>query len=184
MNGQTAILIVYLTVVFAITVIHNTAALAVALLGAIVFTGDRRWHIARRSLLAVVLFNSVVTVSYVLLTALQGGFSLYFVALINVRVFLLTYLTFLMVERVNPFKALAFSNTLSYLFSLAYGHIITFRRLHDDFRMALKSRTIKRARMRDLYRHGGAAGAFFLQKSLHDTTEITEAMKSRGFFND
>ncbi len=184
MNRQTAILIVYLTVVFAITMIHNAAALAVALFGAIIFAGARRWPIARRSLLAIVLFNSVVTVSYILLTIFQGGFSFYFVVLINVRVFLLTYLTFLVVERVNPFKALAFSNTLSYLFSLAYGHIITFRRLYDDFRLALKSRTMKRARTRDLYRHGAATGAFFLQKSLHDTTEITEAMKSRGFFND
>ena len=184
MNRETGILIIYLAAVFAITMVHNVALLAAALLGVIIFAGSRRWRIARRSLLSISLFNSTVTLSYILLAVINGGFSFYFVVLINVRVLLLTYLTFFVVDRINPFKALAFSKTLSYLFSLAYGHIVTFRRLYEDFRLALKSRTMNRLRTRDLYRHGAATGAFFLQKSLHDSTEITEAMKSRGFFND
>ncbi len=184
MNRETAVLITFLAAVFTITMIHNAAVLGIVLFSVFLFAGKRRWRIAKRSLLAIALFNSIVTVSYVLLTMFEGGFSAYFVVLLNIRVFLLTYLTFLVVERVNPFKALAFSKTLTFLFSLAYGHVITFRRLYDDFRMALKSRTMVRPRTRDLYRHGAATASFFLQKSLHDTTEITEAMKSRGFFND
>ena len=165
MNKETAILIVYLAAVFAVTMVHNAAVLGFVLLGVIVFAGSGRWGIARRSLLAIALFNSIVTVSYVLLTMFEGGFSAYFVVLLNIRVFLLTYLTFLVVERVNPFKALAFSKTLTFLFSLAYGHIITFRRLYDDFRMALRSRTLVRPRTRDLYRHGAATASYFIKKS-------------------
>jgi cobalt/nickel transport system permease protein len=184
MNRDTAFLIVYLVAVFVITLIHDPLVLGVALAGLMLAAGSQRWRIARRALIAIALFNSVVTVSYVLLTLFRGGFSGRYVVLMNARVFLLTFLTFFVVGRVNPFNALAFSRTLTYLFSLAYGHVVTFRRLYEDFRMALKSRTIRRARTRDLYRHGAAAGSFFLEKSLHDTTEITEAMKSRGFFND
>ena len=53
-----------------------------------------------------------------------------------------------------------------------------------EFRLALKSRTLERLTMEDLYRHGSRTASFFLAKSLADATVITEAMKSRGFFND
>jgi cobalt/nickel transport system permease protein len=103
--------------------------------------------------------------------------------LINLRVLFLTSLTFLFVARVNPFEALAFSSGLTYLFILAYSQAMTFRHVLVNFRLAFKSRCIERPTLRDRYRHSAGIGAHLLEKSLHNATEITHVMRSRGFFD-
>jgi cobalt/nickel transport system permease protein len=173
-----------MAVIVAITSVHHLGVLCAALLATMLFAGRSAPRIARRAALAIVLFNSIVTISYVVLSLIRGDFAARFVVLLNLRVFLLTSITFLFIDRVNPFKALSFSKTLTYLMSLAYSQVLTFRRLYEDFRMALKSRTRRRIRVSDLYRHGAASASFFIEKSLNDATEISEAMTSRGFSND
>lgn len=177
-------LILYLAAVVGITCVHDPRFLAAG----IVLVGMLAWKdallLARRAVVAILFFNSIVTVSYVILASVRKELSLHFVLLINLRVFLLTYLTFLFQHRVNLFSALSFSRTLLYVLTLAYGQIVTFRRLFTDFRLALRSRSIERLGLQDLYRHGGATAAFFLGKGLRDATEISQAMTSRGFFHD
>jgi cobalt/nickel transport system permease protein len=155
------------------------------ILGVVVLlAGASALRIARKAAMAVLIFNSIVTVSYTAFSLLQGNFSLHYVALVNLRVFSLTYLTFLLGERVNLFRALAFSPTLMYLATLAYSQVVLFRRLFEEFRLASRSRTIDRPRLTDMYRQGGATASYFLTKSMADAASITQAMKSRGFFND
>jgi energy-coupling factor transporter transmembrane protein EcfT len=45
----------------------------------------------------------------------------------------------------------------------------------------MRCRSPRRPGTTDLYRHAGAAGAFFLERALHDSEEIAQAMRSRGF---
>jgi cobalt/nickel transport system permease protein len=179
-----AALLAYLAAVVLVTTVHDPRLLAAG----IVVAGIVAWHdclrVAKRAGLAILLFNTVVTVSYVILSAVRGELSLRFVLLVNLRVFLLTYMTFLLHRRINPFRALAFSKTLLYLIVLAYGQIVTFQRLLADSRLALRSRSLARPRLRDLYRHGAATAVCFLGKSLGAATEITQAMSARGFFHD
>ncbi len=175
-------LILYVGAVLLITSVHDLRFLAGALVLLLALSGRDLPGIVRRAALAIALFNSVVTVSYTVASLIRGDFSIYYVTLLNLRVFLLTSLTFLFALRVNLVKALAFSSTLSYLLTLAMSQVLTFRRLLLDFRMALESRMIVRSGPRTLYRHAASSVSFFLEKSLDSVTDITQAMKSRGFF--
>ncbi|MFH1279042.1 MAG: ABC transporter permease [Candidatus Eisenbacteria bacterium] len=172
---------VYLAAVITATMVHDPRILAAGLAGAAVLAGRRAPRIAVRAFTAVVLFQGFVLLSYGALSLLRGGGSAGYVLLAGTRVFTITFFTFLVADRVNLFRALAFSRTLSSLLVLAWGQIATFRRVLADFRLALESRAIDRPAVRDLFRHGGSAGAWFLRKSLHSSAEITQAMKSRGF---
>lgn len=180
---DTGILIGYLAVMIAITCIHSLAVLALLLAAAIAIAGTRTIRLARRALVAIVLFNSIVTVAYVIMAGLRGTFDPWYVALVNLRVFTLTFLTFLLADTINPFRAFAFSRSLSFLLILAFSQITTFRRLFTDFRMALGSRSPRRPSRRDLYRHAAATGSFFISKGMRDATEIAQGMTSRGFFD-
>jgi cobalt/nickel transport system permease protein len=176
-------LLAYLAAVVAVTGVHSPAALAGGLAVAVLIAGRRRWRYARRALLAVALFNGVVTLSYAALALWQGRFSGEYVLLLNLRVLLLTYLTFLAADRVNLLRALAFSPTLGYLVSLAYSQSLTFRRVFQDFRQALASRSLEPPSARAVLRHGAATGSYFVDKSLQETAAIGQALRSRGFFD-
>jgi hypothetical protein len=154
-------LLAYLAAIVLATAVHEIGLLALGL-GVVLVLAGRQWlRILRRACIAILFFNLVVTLSYGVIAGLQGTFSLAFVVLVNLRVLLLTCLTFLFVSRVNPFEALAFSRSLTYLFTLAYSQSMAFK-----------------------YRHSASMGVHFLDKSLHRATEITQVMRSRGFFDD
>jgi len=178
------ILICYIGVVILITTVHNI----VLLLGVgslIVLLSKRQFfNIAKTTLLAMALFNSIISVSYGVLAWMQGNFSMQYLIIINLRVFILTFSTFLLRERINLFKTFGFSRSLLYLLILAYSQILTMRRVFGEFRLALASRSPASPSLRDRYRHSTATGSFFIAKSLNDATNITQAMRSRGFFID
>jgi cobalt/nickel transport system permease protein len=173
----------YLAAIVLATMVHEIGFLALGL-GLVLALAGRDWlRILRRAVIAILLFNLVVTVSYAAVAGLQGTFSIGFVALVNLRVLLLTSLTFLFVSRVNPFEALAFSRSLTYLFTLAYSQSMAFKQALESFRLAFRSRRIEQVALRDRYRHSARMGVHFLDKSLHQATEITQVMRSRGFFD-
>lgn len=174
----------YLACLVVGTSVHHAGFLALALAAVLLLAGRAWLRIARRALLAVLVFNGVVTASYAVLAGLQGNLSLDYIVLLNLRVSFLTALTFLFAARVNPFRALDFSRSLTVLFTVAYSQAMAFRRVLSDFRLAFESRCIERAGLRDRYRHSAGVGAHILDKSLHHATEITQVMRSRGFFDD
>lgn len=177
-------LLAYLTCVVAATSLHDPRLLAVGIAAAALLAWRDCLRVARRAAAAILLFNAVVSVSYAIAAGWRGELSPRYLVLINLRVFFITYLTFLLHSRINPFRALAFSRTLAYLLAIAYGQAVTFQRLLADARLALRSRSIARPGLRDLYRHGAATVVCSLGKSLGAATEITQAMSSRGFFHD
>jgi cobalt/nickel transport system permease protein len=184
MTRDRAALFVYLAAVVAATTIHRFVFLG-ALFAAASAAAGRDWGgVALRTLKAILLFNTVVTASYAAASAVRGGLSLEYLALVNARVFVLTFMTFLAARRVNVLRAVSFSRTLSYVITLAFGQMATFRRMLGDFRMAMTSRTIRRLTMRDMYRHSASSAAFLFLRALNDSAEITDGMKSRGFFDD
>ena len=184
MRRDGAFLLLYLAAVVAATLVHDLRALAALLAAAVLLAGRDAPRVARRALLAILLFNSVVTLSYVAITLLRGGFSGRYVALVNLRVFTITFLTFLMIRRVNAYRALGFSRSLQVLLTLATSQIVGFRRACEDFRLALRSRMPGRPAFRQLGRHGAAAAAYFLAQSMHNAEETGQALRSRGFFDD
>lgn len=176
------VLFAYVGAVILASSVHDIAFLAIMLGMVVPLAGRGLPRIARRACLSIVLFNSVVTVSYVVISLWRGSLSTSYVALVNLRVFLLTYMTFLLAHRINPFRALSFSRSLLYLLTITYSQALTFRRIFHDFLLARRSRTVGRISARDLYRHGASTGAYFLLKAAGDAEEIARAMDSRGFF--
>lgn len=177
-------LVAYLAGVVLGTTVHEIGLLALGLALVLALSGRGWLRILRRACVAILLFNVVVTLSYGVIAGLQGTFSPQFVVLVNLRVLLLTCLTFLFVSRVNPFEALAFSRSLTFLLTLAYSQAMAFKQTLESFRLAFRSRRIEPVGLRDRYRHGARIGVHFLDKSLHQATEITQVMRSRGFFDD
>ncbi len=184
MNKDLGAVLVYCGAVLGATTVHYPAFLAVVFAAASLIAGRSWGRLALRSIRAIAIFNSIVTVSYVALASARGNSWLEYILLVNMRVFVLTFMTFLASRRINILRAVSFSKTLSYVIALALGQLVTYRRMLGDFRMAMASRTIHRPRMKDSYRHAASSAAFFFSKALNDAGEITDGMKSRGFFID
>ena len=130
------------------------------------------------------MFNGLISVTYAAVELWLGNPPWTYLLRINLRVFTLVYLGFVVLERVNLLRAVAFSPTLSFLFTLSYAQARSFRRLAEDFRLALHSRSVGPLTLRDRYRFAARLGAHLLDKAVERSTEIAHAMRSRGFFHD
>jgi cobalt/nickel transport system permease protein len=174
----------YLASVLAATLIHSPVLLGAGLALVLLAAGRDGFSLLRRAVLTVLAFNAVINLSYAAM-AWMGDLSPWETLLrLNLRVVLLTTLTFLFIARANLFRALDFSKSLTYVLGLAYSQAMTFRRAHEDFRQALASRSLKRPGLMDRYRASAAAASWFLEKSLHAATQSSQALRSRGFFHD
>ena len=174
----------YLAAVVTATLVHDALLLGIGLGLTLLLAGRQALAILRRAILTVLAFNLMVSVSYAALAWYQGRVAGDYLLLLNLRVLLITSLTFLATGRIDLFRALSFSQPLTYLLTLAYSQTLTFQRIYQEMRLALRSRSLTRLSLRDLYRHGAASGSFFVEKALSNATETAQAMRSRGFFDD
>lgn len=179
-----AALAAYLLAVVALTLVHHPAVLAAAAAAALPLGGRAGPRLAWRALAAVAVFNGLVSAAYAAVELWQGGAPWIYLLRINLRVFTLVYLGFVVLERVDLLRALSFSPTLAYLFTLSFAQARAFRRQAEDFRLALRSRAAAPLTLRDRYRFAARLGAHLLDKAVERSAEITRAMRSRGFFLD
>jgi cobalt/nickel transport system permease protein len=174
----------YGAAVVACTLVHDPLWLALGLSGVLLLAGRQAPALLRRSLRVILLFNLAVSIGYALIAYLRDYSPWQTLLLINLRVLAITALTFLFIARVNLFRALDFSPTLTWLLALAYSQAMSFKRTHADFRLALTSRSLVRPRLRDRYRASAAAAAWFMDKGLAAARETAQALRARGFFGD
>ncbi|UHD16553.1 energy-coupling factor transporter transmembrane protein EcfT [Thiocapsa bogorovii] len=166
----------------AATAIHDPWWLAAGLLVVAVLAGRQAPTIGWRALRAVLFFNLVISVGYAAGALFGQAVSLDYLILINIRVYLLTFLTFTLASRIDILRALRFSRNLTYLVTLVLSQIITFRRLFEDLRLAAESRRLRRLRLRERYLLSAATAVHLFDRAEHDAREIALAMRSRGFF--
>ncbi len=181
---ERAALLLYFAAVVALTSVHDPLVLGGALALALALAGRGAPAIARRVALTVGPFCLLISVSYAATAELYGRPYGGYLLLLNLRVAALTTLTFLVAERVNLARALGFSRGLLYVVTLATSQAMTLRRLAEDYRLALRSRTVVRLPLRDRYRHSAASAARLLTKATHHASEIALAMRARGFFDE
>ncbi|RUM57086.1 MAG: hypothetical protein DSY60_05555 [Persephonella sp.] len=174
----------YIIGVVVLTSIHNIYFFIGSIVILFILSGRQFFKITRKTLKAILIFNSFITISYI-------GYAIYkdiswidYILLINLRVFSITFLTFLFISKVNLFKALSFSKTLSYILVLSYTQILTFKKYLEDFKFTLESRLLNKPKLSDSYNFVSSMFFYFFNKSINNSKEISQGMKSRGFFND
>ncbi|WP_457626649.1 CbiQ family ECF transporter T component [Persephonella sp.] len=175
------LLIGYILSVILLTAVHDVQFFIFFLSLLFILSGKEVFSILKKTVLSVIVFNSIISISYIVLSIIKNTDWLDYITLINLRVITITFMTFLFVKKVNIIKALSFSKTARYLLSISYSQILTYRRSFTDFKHALKSRSVKPDR-KDIYNFVSAVFMYFLNKSFKDSREISQAMKSRGFF--
>ncbi len=184
MNRARVWLLLYVVGVIGATLVHDPRILAAGLSLILILAGREAGSILLRTLKTVLVFNLAVSLGYILLAALRHISPWDTLLLLNLRVLTIACLSFLFIARVNLFQALGFSPALSYLLGLAYSQALGFRRMHEDFRLALASRSLERPSLRDRYRASAASVSWLLDKGLAGARQTALALRARGFFND
>ena len=176
--------VLYLLSIVILTSVHDIWFFVAFLSFLFVFAGKNIFSILKKTALSIILFNSIISISYIIYSVLKNQEWFEYILLLNLRVFTITFMTFLFINRVNIFKALSFSKTLQFLLVLSYSQILTYKKSFNEFKLALKSRTIQKPERKDMYNFISRVFYFFLNKSMNNSKEISQAMKSRGFFVD
>ncbi|SNZ07040.1 cobalt/nickel transport system permease protein [Persephonella hydrogeniphila] len=175
------ILAFYITSIILLTTVHNIYFLLSFLIFLFVLSNKDTFNILKKTVISVIAFNSVVSISYIILSIIRNTGWLEYITLLNLRVITITFMTFLFINRVNIIKAFSFSKTAQYLLTISYSQILRYRKTFEEFKYSLKSRTVK-PEIKDMYNFTSAVFLYFLNKSFRDSKEISQAMKSRGFF--
>jgi cobalt/nickel transport system permease protein len=177
-------LVLYLIVVVGVTLIHQPFYLLIGLISVILLSGSLRWRLLRKALLSMLLFNTAISLGYLVIAMMRDELHIAYLVLINIRVLLLVMLGFWLSSRINFANALRFSPTLTFLTTLALGQIRLMRRIINDYREAFASRCLKRPDWRERTHLAVAQTEAVVEQSHHAATEISQAMRSRGVFND
>lgn len=112
-------------------------------------------------------FSAVVSLAYIVQTVwISGAIPWKWLWSVNLRVLVMALLTFVFIRRTNLFAALAFSRRLSFMLVLAVSQSLGLRRTLDDFRLAMHSRGLRRAGLRDRYRAAAHAAGWLLDRAL------------------
>lgn len=179
-----AILACWLTLIVAITFVHDPRFLAALLLLALAAQGAAAPKIACRALIAVALVNLTVSIAFVVSAWLSGEDWLAFVLRLNLRVFLLALLTFWMIRHVDLTRAVAPWPSLQFLVVLALGQIRSLASLMADYRLAFASRSPTRPPLRVRLGSTGRQTAAMMEKAERRADELIHGMRARGFFDD
>jgi len=177
-------LIVYILTIIFITSIHNPIVYLLLFLIAVSISADKFVHLFKKTLKSIIIFNLIISLSYAIYTFVVSKVDFKYLIMINLRVLLITYLTFYLIEVCNIFSAVSFSKNLSYLLVLAYSQIMNFKRVYMEMQLAFRSRVLAGDRKKYLSNFSQATVGLFLTKSMYNACELAEGMKSRGFFND
>jgi len=161
--------------------LREPVTLACVLGALVVLSGREAFVILRRSAILVLAFSFFITASYSVTLYLADKPFLDYLLAINLRALSLSFMTLLFISRVNLFEAFSFSKELSFLLTLSVSKVISMQKLFGDFTSALRSRTVRKPTSREAYGYLGSAVAMFLDKSIVQSRENMDAMKSRGF---
>jgi len=174
----------WLTAVVGATFIHDPVWLSglVAFVLAVQIRSAGR--ILARAMLAVAFVNLAVSLAWILQAAVQQQPWLELVLRLNLRVLLITVLTFSMVERVDLVRAVDFWPSLRFVVVLALGQLRVLDRLLEDYRAAYTSRSPTAPQLRLRFAASGRQAAALFDKAEQRSLELNQGMRARGFFDD
>lgn len=182
-NGEQAKLAAYLATLTVAAALSQPGWLAAGLGATLMLAGLDATRLLRRALIATFAFSGSVSLAYAGFHYWQWQrLPLDWLVIVNLRVVLMSLLTFLFITRVDLFQALAFSRRLTFLLVLTVSQSLGLRRTLDEFRLGLESRSVQPAGLRERYRMATSAILWLMDRALANAHEAAQAMQSRGMF--
>jgi len=135
------------------------------------------FKLTKRVIKSIFLFNFGITLGSLII-----HHNIDYLIYINLKVFSITYFVFWFFSKNNMIQFFSFSKDLSYLLTITLSQIYSYKKTFEDFRLAYKSRVIKKLQQNE-NQFITKTFEFFLKKALKDSKERSLAMKSRGFFD-
>jgi len=178
------LLFAYFLLLILITSTHNVYILSIILLLLVLVSKKDFFQISKKTIISIIFFNLIVSVSFIIMSVLDNKDWGNYIILINLRVFDATFSTFLLTSKVNLFKAFSSSKNLSFILLLSYSQIMMYKRNYENFKLSFRSRNLVRPDKKQIYNFIRSTFIFFFNKSIHNSHEISLAMKSRCFNND
>jgi len=181
---HTVLFVSYCVWAIVVTSVHNLYWLALNFFTttALIFLSNR--NLSWRVYLPLSIFNGVLTGAYAL--ALWFGWYSGWepILRLNLRTFGLLGGTLLFVTNANPFKIFPRAVRWNTLLVLVLSQIFQYRRLWEEFQMALKSRTIINPSWRQRFNHTLRLALYFFLRALYQGEELSLGLQSRGFHLD
>lgn len=180
-NSEQAKLAAYLAALILSSWLSQPVWLAAGLGAVLLLAGLEAPRLLRRALIATLAFSGTVSLAYAGFHYWQWQrLPLDWLLIVNLRVLLMSLLTFLFIARANLFQALAFSRRLTFLLVLTVSQSLGLRRTLDEFRLGLESRSVQPAGLRERYRMATSAILWLMDRALANAHEAAQAMQSRG----
>lgn len=175
-------LVFYIIFIILLTSYHNLYFLIFFSFFLFIISFKNSLFILKKTIFSIIIFNSIICLSYFIFSYIKGEVDYNYFLMINLRVFNLTFMTFLLIKKINIFKAISFSRNITFVLNLAYSQILSFLKIVDEFKLSFKSRSLNKQKRDSFYNFILSMLLFFFNKSYNNLKEISFAMKSRGFF--
>jgi energy-coupling factor transporter transmembrane protein EcfT len=153
------------------------------LLALLVLPLEKKIDILRKAFYVCLLFSLLVSFTYFLIGLLSGQNRWEYLVMISLRSFSIALATFIAFRLINIYKVFDFSKSASLLMIIVSSHIFTYLRLFEEFKNALKSRTIGHIGSNVKMVFISRLLEFFFEKSIRTSEELYQAMKSRSFYD-
>jgi cobalt/nickel transport system permease protein len=181
-----ALLAAWAAAVLAASFVHDLRLLAAGLLLAALLAGRGAPRAAGRAALAVAVFCASVTLPWWLVALWRGdpppdaaGTA---VLRINLRAFLMTFLTLGVFARIDVRRLARRWRMLSVGATIVDAQIRLLRRLLADHRAAFEARTLGPASRSARLLHAAATAGALTTRAVRESDEIAAAMEARGLF--
>lgn len=168
--------------VIALTFLHRTDMLGAIIATLCVIAVPHTLRLLARTAVSVLFFATITTTGYAVSMWLQSKPFFETMLLINTRIFAITFLTVVILHRLDLHRALSGSRTALFLLVLVQSQIRLYHQFGREFAHALNSRSTKRPSFRSRLRTAASTGRAIFLAALHEAEEKSHAMESRLYF--
>jgi len=183
MNRDTLMLVLYCAMILAASALHDPLMLGIlAGIGLGVSYPHVRW-VLTRTLLFPLLFTGITLGAYALVGYWQNGTIPQTLPVILLRIGAMSVWSFALVKRVNFIRALDGFGTLQFLLVITRSQVELFARNAEEAGRAYRSRSITPPTLKARWRFYASLYAALLEKALHESRNVSRAMRSRGVFD-
>ncbi len=163
----------YLLVILAVVVSSDFYFILFFLILAFLLSGKDIFRLIWRTSAAILVFNILSSIYFIIIKNYEG------LIIFNLRTFTILYFTLLAGKKLNLFAVFSFSPSISYILTLAYSQILNFQITYGQMKQALDSRIVERITLLHSYQILGFQVNLFIKKSIENSKEISQALKSR-----